>query len=81
VDVAYRILITMFDIRTTRTNAMVEELLEEKQKRLLKTIISKSEALNQANLASQPIQIYAPSSRGRFEYDTLCDEIFRLRPR
>lgn len=81
VDVAYRILITMFDIRTTRTNAMVEELLEEKQKRLLKTIISKSEALNQANLASQPIQIYAPSSRGRYEYDALCDEIFRLRPR
>ena len=60
---------------------MVEELLEEKQKRLLKTIISKSEALNQANLASQPIQIYAPSTRGRFEYDSLCDEIFRLRPR
>jgi len=81
VDVAYRILITMFDIRTTRTNAMVEELLEENRKRLLKTIISKSEALNQANLASQPIQMYAPSSRGRYEYDALCDEIFRLRPR
>jgi chromosome partitioning protein len=80
-DVAYRILITMFDIRTTRTNAIVDELLEENRKRMLKTVISKSEALNQANLASKPVQVFAPSSRGRHEYDALCDEILRLRPR
>lgn len=80
-DIAYRILITMFDIRTTRTNAIVDELLEENRKRMLKTVISKSEALNQANLASKPVQVFAPSSRGRHEYDALCDEILRLRPR
>jgi chromosome partitioning protein len=80
-DVAYRILITMFDIRTTRTNAIVDELLDENRKRMLKTVISKSEALNQANLASKPVQVFAPSSRGRHEYDALCDEILRLRSR
>ena len=79
--IAYRILITMFDIRTPRTNAIVAELLEENRKRMLKTVISKSEALNQANLASKPVQVFAPSSRGRHEYDALCDEILRLRPR
>jgi chromosome partitioning protein len=80
-DVPYRILVTMFDIRTTRTNAIVESLLGEHRRRLLKTVISKSEALNQANLAATPITYFARSSRGTHEYDALCDEILRLRIR
>ena len=80
-DVPYRILVTMFDVRTTRTNAIVEELLDEHRRRLLKTVISKSESLNQANLAGKPISQFARSSRGRHEYDALCDEILRLRIR
>ncbi len=80
-NVPYRILVTMFDMRTTRTNAIVEELLDEHKRRLLKTVISKSEALNQANLAAKPITHFARSSRGAHEYDALCDEILRLRIR
>ena len=80
-DVPYRILITMFDMRTTRTNAIFEELLEEHRRRLLKTVISKSESLNQANLAGKPISRFLPSSRGAYEYSALCDEILRLRIR
>jgi chromosome partitioning protein len=78
-NVPYRICITMFDVRTSRTNVMLEELLEERRRRLMKTVISKSESLNQANLARKPIFEYAPSSRGAYEYDDLCDEILRLR--
>ncbi|MBW2028142.1 MAG: ParA family protein [Deltaproteobacteria bacterium] len=78
-NIPYRILITMFDVRTSRTNVIFEELLEEYRRRLLKTIISKSESLNQANLAGKPISEFAPSSRGAYEYDALCDEILRLR--
>lgn len=78
-DVPYRILITMYDIRTTRTNTIFEELLDEHRRRLLKTTIFKSESLNQANLAGRPVSRFAPSSRGAFEYDALCDEILRLR--
>ena len=78
-DVPYRILVTMFDIRTTRTNAIVEELLDHHRRRILKTKISKSESLNQANLSSKPVATYAPSSRGSVEYETLCDEVLRLR--
>jgi chromosome partitioning protein len=77
--VPYRILITMLDVRTTRTNALFEELLEEHKRRLLKTIIYRSESLNQANLARRPIMQYAPSSKGAQEYDSLCEEILRLR--
>jgi chromosome partitioning protein len=78
-DVPYRILITMFDMRTTRTNLIFEELLDEHSRRLLKTTIFKSESLNQANLAGKPVSRFAPSSRGAYEYDALCDEILRLR--
>jgi chromosome partitioning protein len=78
-DVPYRILITMFDVRTSRTNAIFEELMEEHRRRLIKTVISKSESLNQANLAGKPILQFARHSRGAYEYDALCDEILRMR--
>ena len=80
-NVPYRILITMFDIRTTRTNAIFEELLDEHRRRLLKTIIFKSESLNQANLAGKPVLEFMRNSRGAYEYDALCEEILRLRIR
>ena len=80
-EVPYRILVTMFDVRTTRTNDIFEELLEEHQKRLLKTIIYKSESLNQANLAGKPVSKFMQSSRGAYDYNALCDEILRLRIR
>ena len=75
----YRILITMFDVRTTRTNAIFEEFLEEHRRRLLKSIIYKSESLNQANLAGKPVSQFLSSSRGAYDYDELCEEILRLR--
>ncbi|HAA78594.1 TPA: sporulation initiation inhibitor Soj [Candidatus Latescibacteria bacterium] len=78
-DLSYRILTTMFEIRTTRTNAMVEDLLGRHRTRLLRSIISKSESLNQANLAGKPAVAFAASSRGAQEYDLLCEEIGRLR--
>ena len=78
-DVNYRILTTMFEIRTTRTNALVEGLLERHRAKLLHTVISKSESLNQANLAGRPVVAHAASSRGAREYDALCEEVSRLR--
>ena len=63
-DLNYRILTTMFEIRTTRTNALVEGLLDHHRSKLLRTVVSKSESLNQANLAGRPVVAYAPSLRG-----------------
>jgi chromosome partitioning protein len=80
-DVPYRIIITMFDGRTTRTNAIFERLLRGHGRRILKTIIFKSEALNQANLAGKPVSRFAMSSRGAQEYADLCEEVLRLRIR
>ena len=68
----------MFEIRTTRTNALVANLLDDHQAKLLRTVISKSASLNQANLERRPVVAYA-SSGGAQEYDALCEEVCRLR--
>ena len=78
-NVPYRILVTMLDLRTTYTNAIFEQLIEEHRRRVLKTVIHKSEALNQANLAAKPIYSFSRSSRGAEDYDALCEELARLR--
>ncbi len=79
-DVPYRILITMLDLRTSLTNALFKELLEDHRRRLLKTTIYKSESLNQANLAGKPVDKFRWNSRGALDYAALCSEILRLRP-
>lgn len=78
-DVPYRILVTMLDNRTTRTNMLFEGLLKGYRKKTLKTVISKSESLNQANLAGKTIFKVAGYSQGAIDYDALCDEVVRLR--
>jgi cellulose biosynthesis protein BcsQ len=69
----------MFDLRTSRTNAIFEQLLEGQRRRLLKTVIYKCESLNQANLAGKTVLEFAPYSRGALDYEALCDEVLRLR--
>jgi chromosome partitioning protein len=80
-EVPYRILINMFDVRTTRTNSIIEELLDDYRQRVFKTIISKSEALNQANIAGETIWKANRNSRSAGEFDALCEEILKLRIR
>ncbi|MEE2754041.1 MAG: ParA family protein [Candidatus Latescibacterota bacterium] len=78
-DLNYRILNVMFKIRTTRTNALVEELLGQHRTKLLRSVISKSESLIQANLAGKPAIAFAFSLRGAQVYDTVCEEVARIR--
>ncbi len=77
--VPFRILVTMLDLRTSRTNALFDELLDDVRKQILRTFISRSESVNQANLAATPVLLSAPSSRGAWDFESLCDEIVRLR--
>jgi chromosome partitioning protein len=79
--VPYRLLVTMFDIRTTRTNTILEEFLEKHRRRVLKSIIFKTESLNQANLAGKPITKFWPTSRGAYDYEELCQELLQVRLR
>lgn len=77
-DVPYRLLLTMYDARTSVTNNTIAKRLREHRKYVLGTVIGKSEPLNQANLASKPIVDYAPGSRGAAAYDKLARDIIKL---
>ena len=78
-DLSYRILTNTFEIRTTRINAMVDDLLEQHRPRLLRSGISKRESLNQAKLSGKPAVAFALTSQGTQKYDALCKEISRMR--
>lgn len=73
----WRILRTQRDERNTRTNAAIDAALEAYAPRLLETIIPRSEALNQAQIARQDIYEYSAHSPGALAYFSLCQELRR----
>ena len=77
-EIPYRLLLTMVDGRTTKTNSTVIDRLKIHRRYVLKTYIGKSERLNQANLASKPIVAHAPSAHSVQEYNELANNISKL---
>ena len=80
-EMPYRLLLTMLDRRTTRTNTTVRDRLRKHRKNLLKTYIGKSERVNQANLESKPIIAHSSGARGVREYDALAKDIVAVAQR
>lgn len=76
--VNYRLFVTMFDGRSTVTNATILAKIKEHKPNLMRTVIAKSERINQANLQSKPIADYAPGSRGDIAYDTFARELIKI---
>ena len=70
------ILLTQFDKRNSKTNQWVFEQLEDLKPLLLKTIISRNEALNQAVIAQQSIFAFDPKSQGADDYMKLSKELW-----
>tara|TARA_A100001037_G_scaffold83329_1_gene75448 strand:- start:2388 stop:2942 length:555 start_codon:yes stop_codon:yes gene_type:complete len=77
-EVPYRLLLTMFDSRTMVTNSAVVNRLRQHKRHVMRTVIPRSEPINQANLTSMPIQAHAPESRGAQAYDALSREVQRI---
>lgn len=69
------ILVTMVDARKTVSQEIFEELLKRYETKLLKTRIPMSEALNQAQMAREPVFSFDPKSRGAQNYEELTKEI------
>jgi len=69
------ILLTQYDKRNSRTNEWVMEQLSPFKPILLKTIINRTEALNQAVIAQQSIFDYEPESQGAEDYTQLSKEL------
>jgi chromosome partitioning protein len=75
---AFRILLTRFDARKSRTNAAVLAALHPWERKLLRTVIPQSEPLNQAQMARQDVFRFDPGSAGALAYQELINEIQNL---
>jgi len=74
----YFILKNNIDIRNKQTNAYLEEELKSYQSKLLSTVIHRSEVINQARIANEPIQTYALNSKSQLDYQNLAKELVNV---
>ncbi len=75
---AFRIVLTRFDGRKSRTNAAVLAALRPWEGHLLRSVIPQSEPLNQAQMARQDVFRFDPSSVGAQAYQDLINELQSL---
>jgi len=73
-----RILLTKVDNRNTVTNDWILGQLKPFEKLLFKTRIRKNEALNQAQIAMEPIYTFKSNSAGAEDYNQLTNEFLKL---
>lgn len=71
----YRIVRNCFDSRTRVTNTFINEQLAPLTDSLLVTIIRKNEAINQAQMNSEPVFTFEPRSYGAQDFHNLTSEI------
>lgn len=70
-----KLLLTMYDKRNSVTNEAILAKLAPYQPLLLRTVIRRNEAINQAQMARQPIQEFDPKSPGAHDYQDLTAEL------
>lgn len=71
----YRILRNNKDSRTKRTNEAIEGQLQQFRDRLCKTVIRKTEAINQAQMLNQPVFVFDPRSTAVEDFKALTKEL------
>jgi chromosome partitioning protein len=73
-----RILLTKVDSRNRISNEWATKQLEPFSQLLFQTKIRKNEALNQAQMAMEPIFVFKPNSSGAEDYEQLTREFLSL---
>lgn len=76
-DFQYMILRNGLDSRNKLSNEFVEEQLKPFKQNLLKTVIRRNEAINQAQMNNVPVMIFDPRSHGAEDFKKLTKEIIR----
>jgi chromosome partitioning protein len=71
----YKIIRNMFDSRNKQSNQFTEEQLTPYKENVLNTIIRKNEAINQAQMNSEPIFTFDSKSHGTEDFYNLTEEI------
>lgn len=74
----WRIVLTKFDIRKSVTNEAVLKGLEPYRRRIIRSRVGISEALNQAQITGKDIFHFEPNGRGAKFYRDLAGEIMAL---
>jgi chromosome partitioning protein len=72
---SYLILRNAFDSRNKQTNNFIEAQLNPFSDKLLKTIIRKTEALNQAQINNEPVFTFDPKGNGTQDFLALTQEV------
>jgi chromosome partitioning protein len=71
------LVMTMYDVRTTLSRQVVEEVQGHFPGRVFKTIIPRSVRLSEAPSYGEPISSYAPKSAGALAYEMLAQELLQ----
>lgn len=71
----YRILLTLVDPRLKTTNQYIMDELSPFKGKVLRTQITRNEAINQAQIARQDVFAFAPGSRGAEDYARVTREL------
>jgi chromosome partitioning protein len=71
------ILRNAFDSRTRATNDYIDKQLESVRQHVLKTVIRKSEAINQAQISGEPVVTFDPKGHGTEDFLALTKEVLR----
>ena len=71
------VVFTMFDSRTNLSNQVVENVKNNLQQNVYKTIIPRNIRLAEAPSYGMPIQMYEPKSAGAEAYMALADEVIK----
>lgn len=74
-DFAFLIVRNGYDARNKDSNRFIEENLEPYRQYVLKTIIRRIEAINQAPMNREPIFTFDPTSRGTEDFQALTYEL------
>ncbi|MFQ5695225.1 MAG: ParA family protein [Terriglobia bacterium] len=71
------ILRNAFDSRNRSTNEYIETQLESVRWRVLKTVIRKSEAINQAQISGESVFTFDQRGHGTEDFQALTEEVLR----
>ena len=75
---AYRVLVTLYDMRNKISRTILEQMQRELKSLLFETVIQVDTKLRESPAFGQPIVTYAPHSRGSQQYKSLALELERV---
>ncbi len=78
VEFEFRIVRNIYDTRNTQTNNYIEAQLDSVRAKVMQTIIRRTEAINQAVCAEQPVFLFDPKGKGVEDFTKFIDEVIHV---